>query len=80
MIGTWFSLVIYSAMCFEDAVVVAVVVEIFFPFKLGKILQEGVDSLVHPGPLALIGVDRHREIDVADFMDDDADEAVLGPS
>ncbi len=52
--------------------------EALFPLLLGLELQEGIDPLIHPGPLAFIGIHRHREIDVADFVDDDTDQATLG--
>ena len=48
------------------------------PFDLGEILEKGVQPLVHPSPLPLVTVDDHREIDVPDLVDDDADQAVLG--
>ena len=46
---------------------------------LGQELDEGVEALVHPGPLALVRVDDHREPVVPDLVDDDRDQAVLRP-
>jgi len=47
------------------------------PFIPGDGIEEAVQPLVHPGPLAFIRIDRHREIDVPDLVDDDADEEHL---
>ena len=49
------------------------------PFLLGEVLHEGVQALVHPGPLALVRVDDHGEEVVPHLVDDHADHAVLGP-
>ena len=51
---------------------------VFFPLLFGEGLHEGVEAFVHPGPLALVGVDDHGEVVVADFVDDDGDEGVFG--
>ena len=40
-------------------------------------IEEGIDPLVHPGPLPLVRIDRHREIDVPDFVDHDAQQEHL---
>ena len=40
-------------------------------------IEEGVDPLVHPGPLPLVRIDRHREIDVPDLVDNDAEQEHL---
>ena len=48
------------------------------PALLGEELQVGVEAFVHPGPLALVGVDDHGKPVVAHFMDDHADQAVFG--
>ena len=63
---------------FDDAGRLAPGGEVGVPELFGLELQEAVQPLVHPGPLALVGVDDHREIDVADLVDDHADQAVLG--
>ena len=47
------------------------------PFLLGEVLHEGVESLVHPRPLALVAVDDHGKEVVAHLVDDDADHAEL---
>lgn len=47
------------------------------PFLLGKHLNEGIEPLVHPAPLPLVGVNDHGEPIVAHFVNDDGDEAVL---
>ena len=47
------------------------------PLVARDAVEERVDALVHPGPGAFIGVDRHREINVADLVDHDADEEDL---
>jgi hypothetical protein len=47
------------------------------PFDLGEVLQEGVDALVHPGPLPLVRVHDHRKEVVTDLVDDGGDQAVL---
>ena len=43
-------------------------------------LEEGVDAFVHPGPLALIAIHGHGEVDVADLVDYHADEELFLPS
>jgi hypothetical protein len=48
------------------------------PLLLGEVLHEGVDALVHPGPLPLVAVDDHGEEVVPHLVDDHADHAVLG--
>ncbi len=53
--------------------------EFRIPAPLGLELQEAVQALVHPGPLALVAVDDHREPAVADFVDHHADQAIFGP-
>ena len=40
-------------------------------------VDEGVEALIHPDPLPLVGVDHHGEEVVADLVDDDRDHAVL---
>ena len=40
-------------------------------------LEEGVDAFVHPGPLALITIHGHGEVDVADLVDHHTDEELL---
>ena len=62
MIGTWFLLTMYSTMSLRLA---AARGKSFVPLLLGQELEEGVQALVHPGPLALVGVDDHREVVVA---------------
>ena len=47
------------------------------PFEACDRIEEGVQPLVHPGPLALVRVHRHREVDVPDLVDHDPDEAHL---
>ena len=47
------------------------------PFRLSERLHERVDALVHPGPLAFVAVDDHREVIVPDLVDDHADERVF---
>ena len=49
------------------------------PFLLGQVLEERVQSLVHPRPLPLVRIDDHGEVVVPDFVDDHADHAVLRP-
>ena len=49
-----------------------------FPLLFRKVLEEGVHAFIHPGPLALVGVDDHGEEVMADFVNDDRDETVLG--
>ena len=48
------------------------------PLLLGEVLAEGVEAFVHPGPLALIGIDDHRKEVVAYLVDDHRDHAVFG--
>ena len=48
------------------------------PFLFSEKLKERVKALIHPHPLALVGVNNHREPIVAHFMDDHGDESVLG--
>ena len=62
----------------EDVGVLAERGEAGVPLDLGEVLEEGVEPLIHPGPLAFVAVDDHREVDVPDLVDDDADQAVLG--
>ena len=62
----------------QDALKLPVGVEILLPLPLGDVLQEAVDALVHPSPLALVGIDDHGEIVVPHFMDDDPDQPLLG--
>ena len=40
-------------------------------------IEEGIDPLVHPGPLPLVRIDGHREIDVPDLVDHDAEQEHL---
>ena len=63
---------------FDDAGRLAAGREVGVPELFGLELQEAVQPLVHPGPLPLVRVDDHREIGVADLVDDHADQAVLG--
>ncbi len=42
---------------------------VLLPLLLGDELQEGVEPLVHPGPLALVRVHHHGEVGVADLVD-----------
>ena len=51
---------------------------VFFPFLFGKELQEGIETFVHPAPLAFVGVDDHGKPVVADFMDNHTNESVFG--
>ncbi len=48
------------------------------PLLFGQVLQEGIDPLIHPGPLPLVAVDDHRKEVVADLVDDHRDQTVLG--
>ena len=50
-----------------------------FPFCLGEGLEERVEPFVHPRPLAFVAIDDHREVVVADLVDDDSDERVFRP-
>ena len=52
---------------------------VLVPLLLGEVLHEGVEALVHPGPLALIGVDDHGEEVVPHLVRDHADHAILRP-
>ena len=52
---------------------------ILLPLFLGEHLDERVEALVHPRPLALVGVDDHGKKIMADLVDDDADDAVFLP-
>ena len=47
------------------------------PLATGQGVEKAVEALIHPGPLALVRVHGHREIDVPDLVDDDAHEVAL---
>ena len=51
---------------------------VFVPLHAGLKFQKRVETLIHPGPLPLIGVDDHRKPVVPDFVDHHTDQAVLG--
>ena len=51
---------------------------VFLPGFLGQKLHEGIQTLVEPGPLALVGIDHHGEPGVADFVHDHGHQRVLG--
>ena len=51
---------------------------VLLPFLFGKVLQEGIETLIHPGPLPLVAIDDHRKIVVTYFMDDDRNQVVFG--
>ena len=50
-----------------------------FPLGLGERLEERIEAFVHPRPLTLVAIDDHREVVVADLVDDDSDERVFRP-
>ncbi len=51
---------------------------VLVPLLFGEVLHEGVEALVHPGPLPLVGVDDHGEEVVPHLVRDHADHAILG--
>ena len=69
---------VLAAHVVDQAAAVAPGLPMVLPFGFGERFKEGVEAFVHPGPLTLVAVDDHREVVVADLMDDHADERMLG--
>ena len=69
---------VLAAHVVDQAAAVAPRLPLVLPLGFGERFEEGVQALVHPGPLTFVAIDDHREVIVSDLMDDHADERVLG--
>ena len=51
--------------------------EVFLPLILRHIFKKSIQAFIHPRPAAFIRVYCHREINMADFVNNNTDKAIF---